>query len=213
VKDGIAAREAERKRRYEELRRAAVRIDPVRPGATETAVMLLAEIKASLDRTTAGSANIEAKATVLLGIVSGTAGALGLFGAHDGKAVPLTPLVAVALILVTAALACLLYVLRAKRARSPNIHPYVSAATLRRDNRLGLTLILSEHYARLRAEIRAETRTEARVLFAAYAAVTIAAMALLAGVLTTSASPKRPNVSARSSAPTAITHPRGTIGP
>ncbi|HTD33293.1 MAG TPA: hypothetical protein VK665_06515 [Candidatus Elarobacter sp.] len=180
------ATSAERERRYREVRRITSGIVPIRPGAIETASVLLAETKSSFDRIVAGSANIESKATVFLGIVAGTASALGLFAAHGDRAQLARPVLPIAMALVVIALVSLLCVLRAKWFPSPNLGPYVSAAMVQEDNRIGVSFVLAEYYGEMRARLHAENRRDARFLLTAYTATAIAAFVLLLDAAATS---------------------------
>lgn len=170
---------AERERSYHAIRRAAAAIDVVRPGAIETAAFLLNEAKTSFERTLAESANIESKATTVLGIVAAATGALGVFGTRDGKLIVATPLVTAATSCVLASLVCLLYILRAKRFASLDVGSYISAATVQEDNRLGLSLVLAELYRQIRDESARHCALEGRALFAAYGAIVAASILLL----------------------------------
>jgi hypothetical protein len=174
---------AERERSYHAIRRTVAAIDVVRPGAIETANFLLDEAKSSFARTVSQSANLESKATTLLGIVAGATGVLGVFGTRDGRAAIETPLVGIATVCILISLVCLFYVLRAKRFESPDISSYVSAAIVREDNRLGLALALAESYRYVRARWARDVRIEGSVLFSAYLATALASIFILANAV------------------------------
>jgi hypothetical protein len=171
--------QAERERRYREIRAATASFGAIPPGATETASFLLNETKASFDRAVADLTALEAKATVVLGIVAAAATALGLFGGRSGSALFATPLLAVAAILVIIALITILSVLRTKGLPSPNLVSFLSPAIVRRDHRIALALALAEYYATAQTTVRADGRKEARFLFIAYGALSAAAVVLL----------------------------------
>jgi hypothetical protein len=175
---------AERERSYRVIRGAMAAIEVVRPGAVETATFLLSEAESSFVHTVAESANLESKATTLLGIVAGATSVLGVFGTRDGKAIFATPAVAVAMIFVVIALVCLLYILRAKRFDSPDLGSFISAAMIREDNRPGLALVLAETYRTMRHRLRLDSRDDGRALFLAYAATAAASLALLLNAVT-----------------------------
>lgn len=171
--------EADRERSYDAIRSVTEGLDAVRPGAIETAAFLLAEAKTSFERTAADSANLESKATAALGIVAGATSVLGVFGTRDGKPIIATPIVTAAMCCVLVALVCLLYMLRAKRLESPDIGSYVSAAMVREDNRLGLTLTVAETYLYMRDRFGRTLRQDGRALFLAYMAIAAASISLL----------------------------------
>ena len=171
--------EGERERRYREIRAATAAFGAIPPGATETASFLLNETKASFDRAVADLTALEAKATVVLGIVAAAATALGLFGGRPGSALFATPLLAVAAILIIIALITILSVLRAKGLPSPNLVSFLSPAIARRDHRIALALALAEYYATAQTVLRADGRRQARLLFTAYGSLSTAAVVLL----------------------------------
>jgi hypothetical protein len=169
----------ERERSYHAIRSAVAAIDVVRPGAIETANFLLDEAKSNFERTVSQSANLESKATTLLGIVAGATGILGVFSTRDGSAAIKTPLVGIATVCILVSLLCLFYILRAKSFESPNMSSYVCAAMVREDNRLGLALALAETYRYVRARWARELRIEGSALFTAHFATVLASVFLL----------------------------------
>ncbi|HEV3088716.1 MAG TPA: hypothetical protein VGX96_16010 [Candidatus Elarobacter sp.] len=145
--------------------------------SVETAALMLDSEKESFERTYAGSENIEAKATTMLGVVAGASGAFGLFGvAKAGAAVVATPMLFTAFTFVLVSFAALLYMLRAKTMIAPNLHKYLTPATVREDNRIGLSLSLAMRYNEMRDELRREMAAEPHALFVAYASIATAAM-------------------------------------
>lgn len=180
--DSSQPSEAERERSYFGVRRATAAVEVLRPGAIETATLLLAEVKVSFEHKVDESANLESKATTSLGIVAGATSVLGVFGTRDGKIVVTTPTVIAAMMCVVAALVCLLYILRAKRFGSPRLGSYISAAMVREDNRLGLILTVAETYRYLRDEFERALRSDRHALFIAYAAIATASILLLINV-------------------------------
>jgi hypothetical protein len=190
VSDHPEPTDAEREAAYRAVRSAVSAIDALRPGAVDTAMFLLAEAKASCERVSASSDNLESKATTLLGLVAGASGVLGVFGtSRDGKSIVATPLVLGAVALTVAAIVCLLYVLRAKRVRTPGLDVFISSGMVAADNRLGLALTMTRKYASLRNELAREIRSEPRALFYAYTATTAAAVLILLNVAVTSRAP------------------------
>jgi hypothetical protein len=150
-------------------------------------MFLLAEAKASCDRVSAGSDNLESKATTLLGLVAGASGVLGVFGtSRDGKSIIATPILLGAVALAVIALVCLLYVLRAKRVPTPGVDVLISSGMVAEDNRLGLALAITRMYASMRGLLAREVRSEPRALFCAYVATAAAAVLVLLNVAVTS---------------------------
>jgi hypothetical protein len=170
----------ERQQSYLALRTAVAAIEALRPGAVETATFLLDEAKTSFDRASSRSAALEAKATMLLGIVAGASGALGVFGfARDGKTIAFTLPVFAALIFAVAAMLCLLYLLRTKLLNEPDVGPFISVATLAEDNRPGLALFLATSYYEMTLQQLYDTRHEPRVWLAACLATAAAALLII----------------------------------
>jgi hypothetical protein len=174
----------QRENAYRAIRRATAAIEVVRPGALETAAFLVDEAKASYKHSATVSANLESKATALLGVIAAASGVLGVFGSRDGKSIVATPFVAVAMICVLIALTCSLYILRAKRFEYLDLGSFISAGTLREDNRLGLSLVLAETFRTIQIRWRSELRYDSRALFLAYAATGAATIALLVNAMT-----------------------------
>jgi hypothetical protein len=187
VSERVEPTDADREAAYTAVRSAVAAIEVVRPGAVDTALFLLAEAKASCERVSEHSDNLESKATTLLGLVAGASGMLGVFGtSRDGKSIIATPIVLGAAALTVAAIVCLLYVLRAKRVPIPGLDIFISSAMVADDNRLGLALTITRLYAWMRNELAREIRSEPRALFYAYTATAAAAVLVLLNVAVTS---------------------------
>jgi hypothetical protein len=113
-------------------------------------------------------------------IVAGTSSAFGLFGiAKVGPAIVATPTLFTAFAFVLASFVALLYMLRAKTFGTPDLGVYLTPATAREDNRLGLALSLAARYNEMRAELRREIAAEPHVLFVAYASIATAAILIV----------------------------------
>ena len=197
--------DADRQAAYTVVRGAVAAIDVLRPGAVDTAMFLLAEAKASCERVSANSDNLESKATTLLGLVAGASGLLGVFGtARDGKSIIATPVVLGAVAFAVVAIVCLLYVLRTKHVPTPGLDVFISSGMVADDNRLGLALTITRVYASMRNELAREVRSEPRALFCAYAATAAAAILVLLNVAVTSYAPSG-RVPARAAATTVST--------
>ncbi len=114
---------------YEELQQYAETLGPIRPGMVEAAEFLLDEAKGDFDRVSGSSDSHEEKARAVLGIVAGATGALGVFGvSKDGQTIIPTPIIIDALIFVLVGFVCLLYVLRVKHYKRPDLGTYFAGA-------------------------------------------------------------------------------------
>ena len=159
----------------------------------ETATLVLDSEKSSFERTYAGSGNLEAKATTVLGIVAGASSAFGLFGiAKSGDAVVATPMLSAAFMFILVSFVALLYMLRAKTVITPDLRVYLTPAIAREDNRVGLALSLAARYNEMRHELRQEIAAEPHALFVAYSSVATAAMLVVLNTIAPSgaATPK-----------------------
>jgi hypothetical protein len=196
---------------YKELQQYAESLGPIRPGMTEAAEFLLEEAKRDFERVSGSSASHEDKARAVLGIVAGATGALGVFGvSKDGQTIIPTPIIVDALIFVLAAFVCLLYVLRVKRYKRPDIGTYFAGAMVREELRVALPLSLMPAYAKMTAELAHRLRHEPRAIFIAYVATASAAVLVLLNVTTNPPTGvPRPGASL-SSRPTAAEAPKST---
>jgi hypothetical protein len=162
----------------------------------ETATLVLDSEKASFERTSTGSDNLEAKATTVLGIVAGASSAFGLFGiAKSGNAIVATPLLFTAFMFILVSFVALLYMLRAKTIITPDLRVYLTPAIAREDNRVGLALSLAARYNEMRHELRREIAAEPHALFVAYSSIATAAMLVVLNTIASSrAAPPKPAV-------------------
>lgn len=170
---------------YEELQQYAETLGPIRPGMVEAAEFLLDEAKGDFDRVSGSSDSHEEKARAVLGIVAGATGALGVFGvSKDGQTIIPTPIIIDALIFVLVGFVCLLYVLRVKRYKRPDLGTYFAGAMVRESLRVTLPLSLMPAYAKMTAELAHRIRHEPRAIFIAYVATVSAAVLVLLNVTT-----------------------------
>jgi hypothetical protein len=165
---------------YEDVRRYAEGLGPVRPGMIESATFLLDEAKGDFERVISSSDSHEEKARAVLAIVAGATSALGIFGvAKDGRIVALSPIIVDSLIFVLVAFVCLLYVLRAKRYKRTKLDSYFVGGMAEPELRVALRLSLTQGYAKMTSELAHRIRHEPRALFIAYIAVVVAAVLVL----------------------------------
>lgn len=177
-----APSENEFRRLYDGLAAYAESLGPVRPGMLESALFLLEEARRDFERVSNSSDSHEEKARIVLGVVAGATGALGIFGvAREGRPIVATPTVLDALVFVAVAFVCLLYVLRVKHYKRPDLAAYFAGAMLDEKLRVALPLSLLEGYGRMTAEFAHSIRHEPRALFVAYVSIVAAAVLIILG--------------------------------
>jgi hypothetical protein len=173
------ATDEERSRSYAMIR--SVSQDSVlRPGTVETALFLLDEAKAAVDRARATSDGLASKATTLLSLAAGASGALGVVAtSHSGKPVPATLAVVAAMACLLITICCSLYILRGKAYDRLDVGALLSAPMIAGDNRCGLALTMALAHWRMAQQLRYDIRNEPRTLFAACASLMGAAALIL----------------------------------
>jgi hypothetical protein len=180
-----AVTDEEREECYVAVRAAIAGIDVLRPGSVETATFLLDEAKSTYEQARIRSGALEAKATMLLGVVVGASSALGILGiARDGKPVVVTPLIGGVLVCAVIAILCLLYVLRVKPLNGPDLAGYASSAMVEEDNRLGLAIVLAAFYIQTAGGLLRDIRAEPRAWFISCTATALAALLVVINTLT-----------------------------
>jgi hypothetical protein len=174
--------------RFNELQEYASSLGPIRPGMVESAIFLLDQAKETYDHVLGSADSHETKARSVLGIVAGATGALGVFGlSKEGRAVVPGPIVIDALGFAVIAFVCLLYVLRVKRYKRPELSTYYSGATVGPSLRVALPLALAPGYAKMASELEHRIRHEPRAIYIAYISVTAAAVLVLLNATTPTA--------------------------
>jgi hypothetical protein len=197
---------------YEQVRRYAEGLGPIRPGMLESATFLLDEAKGDFERVLSSSDSHEEKARAVIAIVAGATSALGIFGvSKDGRAVVASPIVVDSLIFVLVAFVCLLYVLRVKRYKRPNLATYFAGAMAREELRVALRLSLTPAYAKMTAELAHRIRQEPRALFVAYIAVVAAAVLVLLNAASSNSGVIANVASSASSIPSALRRPPSSL--
>lgn len=172
----------------------------------DSALFVFNEAKGGFDQSLSFGEKIEGKASTMLTLVGGASGALGVFGmTTEGHAIVTTSIVGAAVASAAVALVAVLYVLRGKEFRAPNVEEFISGPIADADNRVGIALLLAQSYRTSEVEQKAVIRWDPFALFIAEAAIVLAALLILDAVAQASLAAGHP-AAGKSAASRALNH-------
>jgi hypothetical protein len=151
----------------------------------DTAIFLLDEAKRHYTALVDAGKAIETKATTLLGLAAGGSSAVLVFGfPKDGKAAVSTPPIFAGLIMALSAFIALLFVLRMKSRREPNVAAFLSAPiALDENNRARIALSLAEDFEAACYDIMWGRRRDRLAMYVAYVCLSAAVVLISANAV------------------------------
>jgi hypothetical protein len=157
---------------------------PGTPNA-EVATFLLDESKRHYHDLLEAGKSIETQATTLLGLAAGGSSAVVVFGLpKDGKVAVTTAPVAIGLGLALCAFMALLFVLRVKIRREPNVASFLSAPiAFEEANRARIAMSLAEDFESACYGVMWNHRRDVQGMYAAYVCLTAAVLLISANAV------------------------------